>query len=194
MAAASMYVWGQVLVFSSLSRRLRSSNGTDSASFQITVSVLGLRACEVLCEPSKSGVSFLHPSSFLKSKPHWPSKPKILGAHFPSAGSWVGSPMRTLDPSFLGENLYNCNYLLICGSLTQEYESWLYCVSVLPIYLILVPSLYLYWYQIFSTSFQAVLMTGSSINSCNFDEPMGGGEVMVFLLHHAGHSFLVSLF
>ena len=45
-------------------------------------------SCSVwdLCAPFKNGVYFPQPSGSPKSKPHWPSKPNVLGAHLPGAG------------------------------------------------------------------------------------------------------------
>ena len=65
----------------------RSAGGSNPGSFQITASVLGPRACEILCVPFKSEVSFPQPSGQSpESQPHWPSKLNILGAHLPDAG------------------------------------------------------------------------------------------------------------
>ena len=63
-----------------------SAPGSDPSSFQMTTSALGSRTCEILCEPFKSGVCFPQPSGSPESKPRWPSKPNILGAHLPGAG------------------------------------------------------------------------------------------------------------
>ena len=48
----------------------RSAGGSDPGSFQITASVLGPRACKMLCAPFKSGVSISHsPLALLKASP-----------------------------------------------------------------------------------------------------------------------------
>ena len=89
----------------------------------------------------------------------------------------AGEPNVGLNPSLLGENLCNCNYSPICGSLTQGYESWLYHVSAPPMHLIMVPFLYLQLCQCLGCSHRPF-----SVNRCYFCVPMGGGELKVFLL------------
>lgn len=51
-----------------------------------TASVPGLKSYKILCAPFKSGVCFLQSSGSPLGKPHWPSKPDILRAHFPNLG------------------------------------------------------------------------------------------------------------
>ena len=42
---------------------------------------------------------------------HWSSKPNVQGLIL-AQDLWAGSLMWGSDPSFLGENLCNCNYCL----------------------------------------------------------------------------------
>lgn len=48
---------------------------------------MGLRACEIFHERFKNSLCFPQPFSFPPHKPRWTSKPEILGAHHPGAGS-----------------------------------------------------------------------------------------------------------
>ena len=103
-----------------LSGRLRSAGEAYPSSFQITPSILGPRACEILCVLFKSGVLS--------------SQCRIPG---------LGSLILSLTTHSLGENLCNCNYPHFFGWPTQGYWSWLYHVSAPLAHLILVPSLYI---------------------------------------------------
>ena len=72
----------------------------------------------------------------------------LRARHYRNLSSWcrahgLGSLMWGSDPLLLGENLWNYDCPSICGSPTQGYGSWLYCVSAPPTHLIVVPSLYL---------------------------------------------------
>ena len=90
----------------SLGSSLRSVSGSDSGSFQLTASTLGLRADKIFHMPFKSGVFFPQPSGSPVHKPHWPSKPDILGVPFPSGGPLgPGNPMCGSSPLLFGENL-----------------------------------------------------------------------------------------
>ena len=64
----------------------RSVSGSDPGFLQITASMLGLRACQILQKPLKGGVCFLLPSGSPEHKPHWPSKSDVLGARLHDAG------------------------------------------------------------------------------------------------------------
>ena len=63
----------------------RSASGSDPASLQITASDPGPGACETLCAPFNSRIHFPQLFGSPESKPHWPSKPNILGACLPNA-------------------------------------------------------------------------------------------------------------
>ena len=90
----------------------------------------------------------------------------------------LGSPMWGPDPLLLGENLCNCNYSPICGSLTQGYGSG--SPPLLPVLL---------WFLLYlfscRRSLLLVFIGRCSINSCKFVVPRRGGELR-FLLHHLG--------
>ena len=65
----------------------RSASRSDPGSSEITASALVPRACDILCVSFESGLFiFLRPLALVKVRPHWPSKPNVLGAHLPSAG------------------------------------------------------------------------------------------------------------
>ena len=77
----------------------KPAGGSDPGSFLITASAQGLTVCEILCVPFKSGVSNSHgPPGHSKVKPHWPSKPNILGACLPSAEALGWGPDMGLRP------------------------------------------------------------------------------------------------
>ena len=124
-------------VTSCLSRgSLRSAGGSDPSFFQITASALHSGVSE---HHLRGSLCFSQPSHSPKTKPHWLSKPNDLSfARLLCWGAWHG------DQSVLGKNLCNCNYTHVCGSPTQGCEFWIYCVSVPPTCLIMIPSLYLY--------------------------------------------------
>lgn len=119
----------------------RSVRGSEPASLQISASArFGLREI--------SHVSFraecLFPvalwlSGFigLRSQMIWGG----LSSRCRTPGQ--GGPMWGLNLWLLGENRYSFDYPPICGSPIQGCGSWLYCVSTPPIYVIMVPSLYL---------------------------------------------------
>ena len=100
------------LLPASLGDSLRSECRSDPGSFQMTASALGPNACEVLCEPVKSGVSISHrPLALLNVKASLAFK----ALHTPEGlSSWcrtpeLGSPVWSLDPLLPGENLCNCD-------------------------------------------------------------------------------------
>ena len=104
--------------------------GLAQASFKLTASALGPRVGGILCVSLKRGVSISHSPLAL---------PKVSPAGFQSQTSWeliflvqhhwLGNSL------ILGENLCNCNYLLIWWSRTWVYGPWLYCA--LPLLLVL---------------------------------------------------------
>ena len=106
----------------------------------------------------------------------------------------LGSPIWGSDPLLFGENLCDCVYPPTCGSPSQGCESWIYCVSAPPTHLIVVPSLYLQLWKMFSASLQVIPIDSCSVNSCNFDVPMKGGEFRGLLLHYLGHTSPLSYF
>ena len=59
--------------------------GLTQAPFKLLLLPWVPESVRLLCTPFKSGVSFPQPSGSSKRKPHWPSKPNVLGAHLPSA-------------------------------------------------------------------------------------------------------------
>ena len=97
MAAASMYVPRVDPSFLLPLQEAKIASGYDPGSFQITASVLGLRACEALCVPRVESL-FPIALNFPKSKPHWPSKPNILGACLLGASPLGGDPSVGLGP------------------------------------------------------------------------------------------------
>ena len=101
----------------------KSAGGSDPGSFQITASVLGLGAAEILCAPFKSGGSISYSPLAL---------PKLSSTGLQSqcseaSSSWcrtlrLENPMWVSEPSLLGENLCNCNYPPVLGSPTQSMD------------------------------------------------------------------------
>ena len=87
--------------------------------FQITASALGLGACEILHVPFKREVCFLHPSASPICKPHWTSKPDVLGALAAPLG-W-GARCMAWTPHSLGRTSaiviifpFVCHLLEVC--------------------------------------------------------------------------------
>ena len=126
---------------------LRSASGSDPGFFQITGSVLELKAYEVLHSPFKSRVSVSYSppalsyasSSGLQYQIFW-------GLIFPVQDTKGGDPdvgLGTLmwgsEPSLLGENLCTGDYPPICGSSPQW--SWLAHVSFPSPHFAVFPSL-----------------------------------------------------
>ena len=72
------------LLPNSLGGFLISASESDLGFFQITASVLGLRVCEILCAPFKSGifVSYSPPTLFAN-----PAGLQSQEAHLPGAGA-----------------------------------------------------------------------------------------------------------
>ena len=64
----------------------RLASGSDPGSFQVTASVLGEHV-RFGMHPLRAESLFPIASSSSVHKPCWPSKPGILGAHFPGAES-----------------------------------------------------------------------------------------------------------
>ena len=165
----------------------RSAGGSDSGSFQITASALDPRACEILCVPFKSGVSYFpQPFGSPKRKPHWPSKPNHSGV---SSSQWrtpgLGRLMWVSDPLFLGENVCNCNYSPVRGSSSQGMGLGSRVPGLCPYYLSRCGSFFislvvegLLW------QIQVFLINSCSVNSCHFRVLMRESELRVFLLFH----------
>ena len=65
----------------------------------------------------------------------------------------------------------------------------LYCISVSPTHLTVVPSLYLQSWNIFSLISRSFSHDSCSVNSCNFGEPEGGSEFKIFVPLHIGQHF-----
>ena len=81
------------------------------------------------------------------SKPYWLSKLNCLGA---CAGFPGWETCRAQTPQFLGFNLCNCDYPLICGSPTQGLGfDYTRCIAV-PIHLDMVLSLFLSFFFFFN--------------------------------------------
>ena len=91
-----------------------------------------------------------------------------------------------LDPSLLGENLYDCDISSVCGlqpwGVDTDYTK---CLRFPPIS---------FWFfvivfscgKIFSSCLQVIHMDSCSVNSYNFGVSIGEGELRVFLLCHVG--------
>lgn len=84
----------------------RSAGMSDPGSFQIIVSALGPRACEILCAPFKSTVSIMHSTVSLSKVSLLAYKAKHSGACLPGAGppDW-GVQCRTWTPHNLGRTV-----------------------------------------------------------------------------------------
>ena len=114
---------------------LRSVSWSDSGSFEMTASVLGLRTCDILHMSCKNRVSV--------SITLWLSHIQTLLAFKARCSGVMSSQCRTLglgilmwdlNPLFLGENLHNCDYSPLCGSPT--WGLWILsilCLSLLPV-------------------------------------------------------------
>ena len=77
------------------------------------------------------------------------------------------------------------NYSFIYEFPTQGYENWLYCNSILPNHLALVPYLYLWLYKTFSSRLW-FFHHDCHVNSCNCAVSMRGDQLRVFLICHLG--------
>lgn len=73
---------------------------------------------------SEQNLCFLQPSGSPVCKPHWPSKPDLIGTHLPEQCPWAGEPDVWLRPLLLGEKLCNCDYALV-GHLPR-------CILIIP--------------------------------------------------------------
>lgn len=116
-------------------------------------------------------------------------KPVILGAHFPSAWLLDGEPSVELGLlTILGEPPWL--WLSFCLWAAHP-EVWVLTVLFLLLYSSsVVPSLYLWLWEIFYACLQVILVDSCFVNSCNFAVIIGGGEFRVSLLHHLRHTFL----
>ena len=84
----------------------RSAGVSDPGSFQITASVLGFGACEILCVPFNSGVSIFHsPLGLLKVSPTGLQSYISWGLVFLMQDSLAEVPDMELGLFALGENL-----------------------------------------------------------------------------------------
>ena len=141
--SASVFPKG-VPVFSCFSRVLRSANGSDTGFF-----LLWLRVCEILCMPSKNSLCFVQPSGF-PHRPHWPSKPNIPGACLEEPQDRErGMRLSLLDHWGEFLQLWLSSHLL---SPTQ-----VMCILTV-LYHLIIPSLYLQLWKIFSSRPQVVLI------------------------------------
>jgi len=100
---------------------LSSESGSDPGSFDTTASLLGLKAHEILHTLFKSRLSISCSSP--QCKPCWFSKPDILRSKFLFQNP--GSPIWSLDPLLLGDDLCDSDYHLgvIWGSPTSIWGS-----------------------------------------------------------------------
>lgn len=107
---------------SSMTGSLRATSGSDPDSFQTTASVLGLRMCESLRMPFKSGVCFLWTSRSPICKPCWMSKPGILVQALD-----LGSQMWNTALAPGGELPQLCFSSYLWATELDVGEFWLYC-------------------------------------------------------------------
>ena len=131
---------------------------------------------------------FPQPSSCPIPKLHWSSKPCVLRAYLSGTGppDW-GVPCRSQTPRTLERNSALFIVFPFVGRLPAGVD--LDChISTPPTCLVVVPFSYFQLQKILSTSLQFVLINNRSVNSGNFDVPMGGGELRVLLLHNLGNS------
>ena len=121
------------------------------------------------CAPVKSGVSVSYSSLAL---PY--TSPTCLQSYtfweliFPVKDLWAREPDVGLGYfTFLGEPLQL--WLSSCFWVTyQGCWSWLYYISIPPTHFLVVPSLYVYLWRIFSASLQVILIDSCFVNGCNF--------------------------
>ena len=95
---------------------LNLESGSDPGSFDTTASLLGLRAQEILHTLFKSRLSISCSSP--QCKPCWFSKPDILRSKF--LFQHPGSPIWSLDPLLLGDDLCDSDSPSIWGSPTPR--------------------------------------------------------------------------
>lgn len=110
---------------------LRSANGSDSGSLQMTPSSLGLRACEILCALFEIGVSLSYsPLALLHASPIglqcWMFGELVFLVQDPE---W-GSPMWGLDSSLLGDYLEDNHFWIHDYPPICELPSWGVCFTV----------------------------------------------------------------
>ena len=113
---------------------------------------------------------------------------RILQARIPE---WVAIP--SSRGSFPPRDWTHISYVFCIGSNysfiyefpTQGYENWLYCNSILPNHLALVPYLYLWLYKTFSSRLW-FFHHDCHVNSCNCAVSMRGDQLRVFLICHLG--------
>ena len=138
--------------------------------------------------PLKDGALYPKALWLSWSKPHWLSKPNVVGACF-SSESWAGEHNMVLGPlaPWGGSlQLWLSSFFVGC-SLTYmglDCSGSLFLLSVS--YWLLI---YIFRFRRFFCVFlQGNFMDSCSVNSCNFGMPVGGGELRVFLLCHLGCS------
>lgn len=150
--------------------------GLTQALFKLLLLYLDLDSFEILHSPCQSQVCFLQPSGSSQNKPLWFSKPDVLEAHLPSAGS-LGC--RVSDPSILGEDFCSCAY---------SFHLWVTFPNVCPDYIAFLapcpfccgfPFMSLVVENIFYYS-SVMIIDGFSVTTCNSGVPVVGGEFKVF--------------
>lgn len=124
-AATSIFVFSRSPISFCLSGEALQDQQVDltPSSFQITASVLDLRAGEILrfCKKQKQSLCFLQSSDSPVCKTPWPSTPDVQGIHLPIAGPLgLRSPMYGSDPSFFRRNLCNHDHLSFVGHLHRS--------------------------------------------------------------------------
>jgi len=117
----------------------------DPGSFIITAFVLGPGVCRILWVPFKSGVSVSYSClAFLISSLTKLQSQAFWGLIFLMQDPWAGWPNVALKPIAHEENLCNYDYPPVSGLPTRGCGSWLYCISTLPVHLVVILSLCLY--------------------------------------------------
>lgn len=152
---------------------------SDPASFQITASALGLRACEILCTPFVNRVCFLQPSGSSVHKPSWPSEPEVLGPHLPGFRTHgLGVQCGARIPCSLGTASAVVITLTSVGCLFRVWPT-----PVSPFCLLVgIPAVCLQLRKFFSISREVVPISSSSVNNCKFGVYVVGGGLKVLLL------------
>ena len=174
------------LACSSLGGSPRSASESHSSFFQTTASALSPGVYEILCVPFNSRISISHSPDSPENKPHWPSKPKILGAHLPSAEprGWR-APWGGCTPCSLGRT---STIVIILALLSHLPWGLAYA---LPLLLLPILSYFLLYIlscrRFFSTNLLVVHINNCLVNNFSFGVPVGGGELRVFLFHPLGH-------
>ena len=150
-------------------------------TFHIATFALGPEVNKFALEPFKWGAfSSLQPFGSPGGKPHWFSKPDVLGPHLFGTGpsgcdAWCG----VWTPCFLGRSsVFVRSPWLWVTMLWVEYLSrpFLLSISVWPFYPLLCRNC--------SASFQAFFRGNGSTSSWGFGVSVGGGEFRIFLHHH----------